>query len=270
MTTTPIIIIIVITTVLSPGEALLSKVTSIKTVVNKTDTIDETFRTFQMELLAGEDNTVATVTEGGCQFTFDFSKVYWNSRLSAEHGRVVDQLKRDDIVLDMFAGVGPFSVPGAKKGCVVYANDLNPYAYSALVENSTRNGVTIRSYNLDGIEFVEKIRDEVVSLLVSKPSSRLHVIMNLPAMAYQFIKCFKGYYNNITSSPPPPIIHCYIFSKSPDPSADVLDVVEKELGVELVSHGCQFVRKVAPNKSMLRVTFPYPSTLLWNKGEKRK
>lgn len=39
------------------------------------------------------------------------------------------------------AGVGPFSVPAAKKGAIVYANDLNPASYESLCENIRLNKV---------------------------------------------------------------------------------------------------------------------------------
>ena len=64
------------------GEVLLDKVPSARTVVNKINIIDNTYRNFQMELMAGEDDLVTTVKEHGMRFKMDFSKVYWNSRLS--------------------------------------------------------------------------------------------------------------------------------------------------------------------------------------------
>ena len=54
---------------------------AVKTVVNKLNQIDNTFRNFQMELLAGEEKYVTTTHEHGCTFELDFSKVYWNPRL---------------------------------------------------------------------------------------------------------------------------------------------------------------------------------------------
>ena len=54
---------------------------NVKTVVNKLNAIDNTFRNFQMELLAGEDNLVTLCRENGFTFKMDFSKVYWNPRL---------------------------------------------------------------------------------------------------------------------------------------------------------------------------------------------
>ena len=60
---------------------LLDKHKNLLTVVNKTDNIDNTYRNFEMELLAGKDDLNVTAKENGCSFSFDFSKVYWNSRL---------------------------------------------------------------------------------------------------------------------------------------------------------------------------------------------
>lgn len=43
------------------------------------------FRTFEMELLAGEPKFEVTLNESGARFTFNFKEVYWNSRLQMEH-----------------------------------------------------------------------------------------------------------------------------------------------------------------------------------------
>lgn len=112
-----------------------------------------------MELLAGEPDYIVEHVrrkplphdflltgfqhESDCKFTFDFSKVYWNSRLHTEHGRLVDSFSREDVVADVFAGVGPFALPAAKKGCAVLANDLNPESYKHLKINIDNNKVSI-------------------------------------------------------------------------------------------------------------------------------
>jgi tRNA (guanine37-N1)-methyltransferase len=48
----------------------------------------------------------------------------------------------DDVVADVFAGVGPFALPAAKKGCAVLANDLNPESYKYLHLNIKDNKVS--------------------------------------------------------------------------------------------------------------------------------
>lgn len=45
------------------------------------------------------------------------------------------------VVADVFAGVGPFAIPAAKKGCAVLANDLNPNSHKYLVQNIKTNNV---------------------------------------------------------------------------------------------------------------------------------
>ena len=120
---------------------LLDKIPTCKTVVNKVGKIDTVFRTFDMELLAGEDNTVVTLKEEHCIFEFDYRKVYWNSRLQHEHARLVSTFAKTDVVADMFCGIGPFVLPAAKKGCVVYGNDLNPCCFEYLNKNLKLNKV---------------------------------------------------------------------------------------------------------------------------------
>lgn len=100
-----------------------------------------------MEVLAGKPDFQVTTSENGCLFTFDFSKVYWNSRLQTEHTRLVDSFDTQDVIADGFAGVGPFAVPAAaKRGCLgVLANDLNPMSASSLRENVKLNKVCLNT-----------------------------------------------------------------------------------------------------------------------------
>jgi len=68
--------------------------------------------------------------------------VYWNSRLHTEHDRLVQLFNPHDVIADVFAGVGPFAVPAAKKGCAVFANDLNPNSAKYLSKNVQDNRVS--------------------------------------------------------------------------------------------------------------------------------
>ena len=67
--------------------------------------------------------------------------MYWNSRLSAEHERLVHLFRPEELVADVFAGVGPFALPAGKKGCGVLANDLNPNSFKYLQVNIKDNKV---------------------------------------------------------------------------------------------------------------------------------
>lgn len=124
------------------GRVVLDKNPVLRTVVNKTGNIETVFRTFPMEVIAGDDDTMVEMRHSGATFNFDFRHVYWNSRLQHEHETLVSKhIKPNSIVADMFCGVGPFAIPlaMAPRNCTVYANDLNPSSISALVSNLHRN-----------------------------------------------------------------------------------------------------------------------------------
>jgi tRNA (guanine37-N1)-methyltransferase len=132
------------------GSVILSKSNGITTVVNKLDIIDSTYRNFAMEVIAGEENYQVTQSHLDCEFRFDFSKVYWNTRLGTEHRRLVDMFAQGEAVADVFAGVGPFAVPAGKKRVFVLANDLNPDSYGSMEGNITTNKVFLLEYLCNG------------------------------------------------------------------------------------------------------------------------
>ncbi|CAI5494051.1 unnamed protein product [Closterium sp. Naga37s-1] len=135
----------------------------IRTVVNKSGIIENEFRVPTLELIAGEGSSShleTSVRQHGATFHLDYARVYWNSRLEHEHKRLVDAFfKRGDVVVDMFAGVGPFAVPAAKAGCAVLANDLNPASVEYLRRNVRVNGVEgrVKAYNEDARVFVRGV-----------------------------------------------------------------------------------------------------------------
>ena len=225
------------------GHILLSKHhPHIRTIVNKTGNIEAKFRFFEMEVLAGDEDTMVLVNEEGCRFKFDYARVYWNSKLQHEHKRIVELVTKGDVVVDVFAGVGPFAIPAAKhKQCQVLANDLNPASFKYLTENAKLNKVDklISVFNLDGREFLKSI---------FKGKSKVdHVIMNLPASAHEFLDVF----NDLDSKDA--TIHCYVFVRTGSADAETLikQVLHKEIDILHVHH----VRNVAPNKDMYCVSF---------------
>ena len=57
---------------------------------------------------------------------------------------MVTMFRPEDVVADVFAGVGPFAIPAGQKGCGVFANDLNPNSYKYLKMNADNNKVNPR------------------------------------------------------------------------------------------------------------------------------
>jgi tRNA (guanine37-N1)-methyltransferase len=81
--------------------------------------------------LAGEKRSEVIYKENGCTFFLDFRKVFFSQTLSFEHLRVAREVRRGEIIVNMFSGYGPFSILAAKLGdaSVVYSFDINPYGY---------------------------------------------------------------------------------------------------------------------------------------------
>ncbi|GKV06543.1 hypothetical protein SLEP1_g18423 [Rubroshorea leprosula] len=102
---------------------------------------------------------VTEVKQYGATFKLDYSLVYWNSRLEHEHIRLVSLFQPGETICDMFAGIGPFAIPAAQKGCFVYANDLNPDSVRYLKINAKINKVDDRvyAYNMDARKFVSQL-----------------------------------------------------------------------------------------------------------------
>ena len=126
------------------GAVFLDKLPQIKTVVNKTGETGGPFRTFAMEVLAGEGGRtegplVTRVFENGISYDLDFRSMYWNSRLGTERKRLVDTFTSEDVVLDLCCGVGPIALPAARVAKAAYANDLNPDAVAFLRRNDARH-----------------------------------------------------------------------------------------------------------------------------------
>lgn len=212
---------------------------------------------------------VTKVKENYLCYEFDFSKVYWNPRLETEHTRIVSLLKQGDVLFDVFAGVGPFAIPAAKKKCVVFANDLNPESYKWLQHNCKLNKVdkTVRAFNMDGRDFLKgPVKEELVRLLSLKErESALHLVMNLPGMAVEFLDAFRHLLEGEPASTELlPTVHCYCFSKHEDPVQDARERVESYLGTSLKGLcSVVLVRNVAPRTEMMCVSFRLPSSVLY-------
>ncbi|CAE6076401.1 unnamed protein product [Arabidopsis arenosa] len=131
----------------------------IKTIVNKVGTISNEFRVPKFEVLAGENGMETEVKQYGARFKLDYGLVYWNSRLEHEHMRLSSLFKPGETVCDMFAGIGPFAIPAAQKGCFVYANDLNPDSTRYLKINAKFNKVDdlICVHNMDARKFFSQL-----------------------------------------------------------------------------------------------------------------
>lgn len=126
------------------AEALLDYLKPrIRLVVRRTSPARDPERVHSYEILAGSGNFETLHKENGCVFKLDISKVFFTSRLQHERCRIASIVKPGELVINMFAGVGPYSIIIAKKvlDVKVYSIDLNPEAYRFMIENMKINNV---------------------------------------------------------------------------------------------------------------------------------
>ncbi len=180
------------------AESLMELHKNVNVVVKKIGATSGEERIRPVKVIAGENRTKTLHRENNYEFELDINKVYFTPRLVTERKRVVSQIKEGEIVFDLFAGVGVFSIPCTKKAKKVIAIDINSDAVKYLQENAMRNKVwsEMKIYEGDCKKVVEKEN-------FGKIADR--IIMNLPMHSENFLDvAFKIAKENC-------IIHFYTF-----------------------------------------------------------
>src|SRR5690242_7527235 len=154
------------------GKVLLEKVKTAKSVFYQSSPVSGDFRTRKLELLAGEDKTETEYKEHGCRFIVDVEKAFFSPRLSTERDRIANLIHDGETVINMFGGVGMFSIIAAKKKkCMVYNIDINPNATRLCEQNINLNKLAgkVESLTGDATKIIEEklngIGDRILMLL---------------------------------------------------------------------------------------------------------
>ena len=146
------------------GDAVLG-ITNVRSVCVKEGGVTGELRKPQIKVVAGDKNTEVCHFENGVYFVFDISKVMFAKGNVAERGRLPKQVKMDEIIVDMFVGIGYFTVPIAKlaRPTKIYAIDLNPdsilYLNKTLEKNKLKN---VEVFEGDSKEIVDKLVEDGV------------------------------------------------------------------------------------------------------------
>jgi len=178
---------------LSAGErrrvarALLKEARNVKCVFEQVGGVEGELRTKTLKHIGGDDRTMTVHRESGCAFRVDVATCYFSPRLSTERLRLAALTREGERVLNMFAGVGPFSIVIAKKtGARVTSVDVNSVACDLHRMNveSNRVGSLVRVVNADAGRLGSKVRGEFDRVLMPHPS---RADKYLPA-AMRFVK----------------------------------------------------------------------------------
>ena len=133
------------------GKTLLNEVKIVRSVYYQASDVEGDFRTRNLEIIAGEDNTETEYKEFGCKFIVDVEKAFFSPRLSTERERIANLIQEGEIVTNMFAGVGMFSIMSAKKKkCIIYSLDINPIASKLCEKNIELNKLAGKIISING------------------------------------------------------------------------------------------------------------------------
>ena len=153
------------------GDAIL-EIFKVKSVCNKFGGIKGEFREPQIEIIAGSDDTIVNHLENGIKYRFDIRKVMFAKGNLNERARYSKLIRDGEIVLDMFAGIGDFSLLIAKlsKSKKIYSIEINPVSFVFFEEN-------IKLNNVNNIEAINGDNRKIIDDLVSKGIKADRVLM---------------------------------------------------------------------------------------------
>lgn len=195
------------------GDTLMEVNKHVRTVLRETSERKGEFRVRDYEVIAGEENTETIHKEHGCRFKLDPTEVYFSEREATERQRVAEKVRDGEVVMAMFAGVGPFPIVIAKKKDVekIYAVELNPDAADYLKENVKLNKLGDK---------IEPIEGDVRDVCPDYFGTCDRVLMPLPKDSDKFldlaVKCLR---------PEGGVIHYYNWSEE----EDLYEVAEKNI-----------------------------------------
>lgn len=133
------------------GETLLDQVKTANSVFYQSSSVEGDFRTRNLELIAGNDKTETEYKEYDCRFIVDVEKAFFSPRLSTERERITSLVKDGEVIINMFGGVGMFSIMAAKKKkCTVFNIDINPVASQLCEKNVERNKLMGNVISING------------------------------------------------------------------------------------------------------------------------
>ncbi len=168
------------------AKALLEQLPNVKCVFEQEGAIEGEFRLRRLRHLAGERRTLTVHRESGCSFKVDVRRCYFSPRLSTERLRLANAVRRSERVLNMFAGVGPFSIVIAKKsGAMVTSCELNSYACRLHEENVRLNKVSdlVEVLNADASEIRKMLEGRYDRVLMPHPSASNRFLPEALSMA---------------------------------------------------------------------------------------
>ena len=163
------------------AEAIMDTHREVKSVWQQVSSVSGDYRLRNLEHILGEKTTETLYKEHGCVYKTDLKKAYFSPRLSYERLRIAELVKKGENVLNMFSGVGCYSIAIAKHAepAKVISVDINPCAFQYQRENIRLNRTekTVVPIQGDAKNIVENSLQNAVD----------RVLMPLPERAYEYL-----------------------------------------------------------------------------------
>jgi tRNA (guanine37-N1)-methyltransferase len=210
--------------------------------LNQVSPVRGEHRLRRLEWVWGDKRTETLYREQGCVFKVDLSEVYFSPRLSFERMRIAKLVRANEEVVNMFSGVGCFSILMAKhcETRMIHSIDVNPRAVRLMWENIALNRVAER------VEAILGDAEDVIQRELEGVADR--VLMPLPGKAYEYLGSAVNALDSGTG-----FIHYYDFihvKSSKDPLKKIIDRIKAKmtlLGVSFEVTSSRIVRSIGPN-----------------------
>jgi len=188
------------------AEAIMQTQRRVRTVLCQTSPVSGDLRLRKLKWVAGEKKTETVHKEHGCLFKADLETCYFSPRLSHERMRISQQVQAGEVIINMFSGVGCYSIIIAKHSAAekIYSIDINPNAVRHIRESVKLNKIGERIIPIHGDaknvieERLQNIADRVLMPLPKRACEHLDyaVLALKPAGGwihyYDFEHAYKG------------------------------------------------------------------------------
>ncbi len=126
------------------ADALIEEIRPVKSVFCQVSAIEGDYRLRKLELISGENSPITVYKEHGCTFKVDVINTYFSPRLSTERLRIAKLTEPNEVIVNMFGGVGTFSIIISRynNSAKVYSIDSNPIAIDMCRQNIEINKLT--------------------------------------------------------------------------------------------------------------------------------
>jgi tRNA wybutosine-synthesizing protein 2 len=125
----------------SQAQEILKKVIRIRSVYMYSGPVSGPLRIPKVSFVAGKRNPLTVHRENGCLYRLDIQKVMFSKGNVSERARITPLVEPGETIIDMFAGIGYFSLPLGKSSPAkrIYSIELNPEAFRFLKQNIKLN-----------------------------------------------------------------------------------------------------------------------------------